>query len=67
MALVFEWDENKARVNFVKHSVSFEEASSIFSDENSITIDYPEHSKHEKRFITLGLSYKRRMLVAVHT
>ena len=67
MALLFEWDPKKAQSNLVKHKVSFEEASSIFSDENSITIDDPQHSVIEKRSITLGLSYLERLLVVVHT
>lgn len=67
MALLFEWDPKKAQSNLVKHKVSFEEASSIFSDENSITIDDPRHSVIEKRSITLGLSYLERLLVVVHT
>jgi len=28
----FEWDPEKAESNFTKHGVSFEEASSVFSD-----------------------------------
>lgn len=67
MALLFEWDPKKAQSNLVKHKVSFEEASSIFSDENSINIDDPRHSVIEKRSITLGLSYLERLLVVVHT
>lgn len=29
----FEWDSNKAKLNLKKHSVSFEEASTIFSSD----------------------------------
>jgi uncharacterized protein len=67
MELIFEWDKNKAQTNLIKHKVSFEEAASIFADENSITIDDPAHSLSEKRSITLGLSFAKRILVAVHT
>jgi hypothetical protein len=38
MALIFRWDQAKARPNSAKHSVSFEEASSAFGDSLSITI-----------------------------
>jgi uncharacterized DUF497 family protein len=41
MALLFEWDEEKARQNLHKHGVSFEEASTIFGDPFSVTIDDP--------------------------
>ncbi len=32
----FEWDEAKSRENKRKHGVSFEEAQSVFYDENAI-------------------------------
>lgn len=38
MALLFEWDEEKATANAIKHGVAFTEAGTIFGDEQSITI-----------------------------
>ena len=67
MALIFEWDTNKAQINLIKHRVSFEEASSLFVDDNSITINDPMHSLYEKRYITLGRSFEKRLLVVIHT
>ncbi len=43
MPLTFEWDGEKAASNAKKHGVSFEEASTIFGDERSLTIDDPVH------------------------
>ncbi len=63
----FEWDQTKAEQNLKKHGVSFEEASTIFADPFSLTIDDPLHSVGEQRFTTLGLSEAQRLLVAVHT
>lgn len=63
----FEWDEQKARQNLKKHSVSFEEAATIFSDPFSLTVGYPLHSTGEERFVTLGYSNAQRLLVVVHT
>jgi len=51
MSLFFEWDETKARINLQKHNVSFEEASTVFGDSLSITIDDPLHSLDVHRFI----------------
>ena len=34
----FEWDKEKARTNFDKHSVSFEEAALAFFDENAVEL-----------------------------
>jgi uncharacterized protein len=67
MALQFEWDSAKARSNFTKHDVSFDEASTAFRDVFSITIDDPLHSADEERYILVGLSCRNRLLVVVHT
>lgn len=65
-ALRFEWDPKKAVANLRKHSVSFEDAQTVFSDERAILIDDPDHSEHEERFVLLGLSASLRLLVVVH-
>ena len=62
----FEWDEKKNIFNFQKHKVSFEEAKSVFFDENARVIPDPEHSTLEERFIILGFSNKLNLLVVVH-
>ena len=49
MGLLFEWDERKAEQNLGKHGVSFEEASTVFGDTLSVTIDDPLHSMREQR------------------
>jgi uncharacterized DUF497 family protein len=67
MSLSFEWDEEKARRNVRKHRVSFEEASTVFGDTLAVTIPDPLHSEEEDRFIVLGESHRRRLLVVVFT
>ncbi len=67
MSLDFEWDENKANQNLKKHGVSFEEASAVFSDPLARTIQDPLHSEEEDRFVNLGESQSRRLLVVVFT
>ena len=66
MGLTFEWDPEKAQANLGKHGVSFSEAATVFADPLSFTIDDPEHSTSEQRFITMGLSYEHRLLVVGH-
>jgi uncharacterized DUF497 family protein len=63
---VFEWDENKARNNLKKHGVSFEEAQSVFFDENARIVPDPEHSDDEARFLLLGISANVRILTVCH-
>jgi uncharacterized DUF497 family protein len=67
MSLAFEWDENKAKQNLKKHGVSFEEASTVLSDPLARTIQDPLHSEEEDRFVHLGQSQRRRLLVVVFT
>ena len=62
----FEWDENKNRINKTKHKISFEEAKTVFYDEEALVIDDPEHSKEEERFIILGFSKRANLLVVCH-
>ena len=63
--IFFEWDDNKNNINIQKHGVSFLEAVSSFSDDNSLIKPDPEHSDIEERFLQLGLSNKGRVLVVV--
>jgi len=65
--LLFEWDPQKAESNFKKHSITFDEASSVFKDTLSLTIDDPLHSRDEERLVLIGISHKNRFLTIVHT
>lgn len=62
----FEWDAEKADANRRKHSVSFEEARSVFYDEFADLFGDPAHSTAEHRFIMLGASDRLRILVVCH-
>lgn len=64
--LRFEWDQNKNLINQKKHNISFEEAQTVFYDENALLIDDPDHSEEEERFILLGFSRQANMLVVCH-
>ena len=65
-ALRFEWDERKNVHNRRRHGVSFEEAETVFLDEQALLLEDPDHSSGEDRFILLGLSAAVRMLVVCH-
>lgn len=64
--LRFVWDEKKDRANQKKHKISFEEAESVFFDENALEYYDSEHSKEEGRFIMLGFSFRLRMLIVCY-
>lgn len=59
----FEWDTEKAKKNYKKHIVSFEEAVTVFYDPLSATFDDPDHSIGEQRLITIGFSSRGHLLV----
>jgi uncharacterized DUF497 family protein len=67
MPLTFSWDPQKASHNQKKHDVSFEEASTAFGDPLSITVQDPDHSHDERRFILIGQSFLGKLLVVVHS
>lgn len=62
----FQWDPNKNLANIKKHKISFEEAKTVFYDDNARLIPDPEHSVTEERFIILGITNKLRLLIVVH-
>ena len=64
--MTFDWDTEKASQNLRKHKVSFEEASSVFFDEDALEFFDPDHSINEDRFLMLGLSFRLRLLVVVY-
>ncbi len=61
----FEWDIQKAHVNFTKHGISFEEAAEVFFDpfyqSGEASID------GERRDFVLGFSTLQRILLVVYT
>lgn len=70
----FEWDPAKARSNLRDHKVSFERASQVFLDPNTLSLDPntlsiedEKHSEDEDRWITLGMDKSGVLLVVCHT
>ena len=61
------WYPRKAASNKKKHSVSFEEAATVFADPLSLTGADPDHSIGEHRWITFGESLRGRLLAVAHT
>jgi len=59
-----EWDEEKCRANFEKHSLSFEDARQVLAGD-TVTIPDERYDYGEDRLITLG-SLAGRVVVVVH-
>jgi|SRR5882672_10714544 len=67
MALIFEWDDEKAKKNQRKHKVDFEEAKAVFGDPLLVTFPDEYHSDEEQRLLSIGASSQNKILLIVHT
>lgn len=65
--MTFEWDPGKARRNFAKQGVAFEEAATVFEDPLYIDFFDPEHAHDEHRYIRFGCSNRNRVLVVANS
>lgn len=65
-SIAFSWDPRKARDNLRKHGVAFEQALTVFFDENARLIHDPDPCDEEDRFVLLGFSSRLRLLVVCH-
>jgi len=63
----FEWDGNKAEANLSKHGISFDEAKTVFDDPLYIDFYDPDYSDEEDRYIIIGESQQRRLLIVSYT
>jgi len=59
--------KEKARQNAKKHSVTFEEAATVFGDPLARIHDDPDHSQTERREIIVGHSSRGRLLLIAFT
>ena len=64
---MFTWDTNKSILNFEKHGISFEEAATVFVDEDGLDWDDLEHSQVEARRKRLGISSLGNIIIIVYT
>jgi len=66
METSFVWDENKNEINKRKHNLSFEEACTVFDDDDAILFDDPDHSIDEDRFLIIGMVQTKRICIVSH-
>jgi uncharacterized protein len=63
----FEWDNQKAASNEIKHGVSFQKAETVFSDPLAVIFNDEWHSTAEERELIIGLSNDKRLLLVCFT
>ena len=62
----FSWDEEKNISNVKKHGITFEEATTVFDDDDAIFVADYSHSQNEERYSVIGFSERLRLLIVCH-
>ena len=65
--MTFEWDQQKAQSNLVKHGIAFKEAQTVFDDPLYVDFYDPDHSQNENRYIIIGASSMGHILLVSYT
>ncbi len=62
----YQWDPEKADLNYKKHGIDFADAVGVFEDEWALTIKQ-EIVKNERRFASIGTDFLGRIIVVIYT
>lgn len=65
--LEFEWDDGNINKNWAKHQVSFQECEQVFANKPLKIFQDFSHSQNEDRFLTYGITNKRKQLAIIFT
>lgn len=63
---LFEWDDRKNQLNFIKHGIYFDEATEIFNNP-FLTIKDNRCDYGEERYISVGSIRNLVVIVVAHT
>ena len=63
--MIFEWDENKNRINKAKHGVDFETAATVFNDP-LLTSRVERIVDRQERWQTIGMAEGLMLLLVAH-
>ena len=64
--MIYEWNEEKNKLNIAKHGISFEEAKEVFEDPFQIAKLDKRFSYFEERWVTVGSTKKYQILVVAN-
>jgi len=62
----FVWDSDKSKMNYQKHRITFEEAATLFLDDDTEYLEDKKHSNYEERYIAIGFSESDSILTVCH-
>ena len=63
--IIFEWDEEKNKLNQKLHGITFEDAKFVFNDPFKVILPDLYHSEKEERWLAIGIV--SRVLFVVFT
>jgi len=67
MTVRIEWDSRKAAANLRKHSISFDESSTVFDDPLALIFPDEDHSIDELRELIIGHSVQGQLMIVSFT
>ena len=63
----FEWDEGNSEKNWINHQVSKSECEQVFFNHPLILFEDEKNSTHEKRYVALSQSDKKKLMTVIFT
>ena len=64
--MIYEWDAIKTAANLRKHGISFIDGATVFLDPLAVTFPDPDHSRDERREITIGHTMRQQLVFVSH-
>ena len=64
--MIYEWNEEKNKLNIEKYGITFEEAKEVFEDPFQIAKLDKRFSYFEERWVTVGSTKKYQLLVVAN-
>ena len=61
--ILIQWDDKKQKSNIEKHGIAFDDAATVFRDEDAIEFFDISHSTSEDRFLIIGKALSGRVLM----
>lgn len=65
--MLFEWDEDKDKINTQKHEMPLRAGIPVFDDVNAIEFEDDRFNYREERFVIIGIDNRTKLLYVVYT
>lgn len=65
--MLFEWDDEKDRINQQKHEMPLRAGIPVFDDMNAIEFEDDRYDYGEERYVLIGFDNRTKLLYVVYT